>query len=140
MLLGNAKNPPTTKEPMQPEQTLLELGLDKDDRKAWALDVIAVYRYRVSQRGPQAKDGRYGSQEWLEALEVMALGWGRCRALEEVELVASCMREEGADGEHVKSNNEGEARWLEDAGRRAVSDTLDIPDNTPLQPTEGRAE
>jgi hypothetical protein len=139
MLLGNAKNPPTKQEPMQPEQEQLEpiqtelpLGLEEEDRKAWALDVVSIYRYRVSQRGPQSLEGRYGSKEWLEALEVLAQGWGRERAIEEITLVVACMLEEGMDEGLNRSLNAAEAWWLEDAGRRAVRDALEHEDPRPV--------
>jgi hypothetical protein len=114
--------------------------MEQEALVARALDVLAVYRYRVSQRGAQATQGRYGSHEWLDALAVHAATHGRERALEEVHLVIGCLREaEDADGGELLSTRR-EAEWLESSGRRSIQDALAVPDTEPLQPSEGRSE
>jgi hypothetical protein len=138
--VGNAKNPPTQKEPMQPIQTTLGLGFETEAQLASTLEVLAIYSFRVSQRGPQPELGRHGTQEWLEALEVMAQAWGRERALEEVKTVVELMREFYGELTGNEADGTGKAEMLEVKGMRAVRGALALPDNNPMSVNEGRIE
>ncbi len=95
---GNALNPPTYKKPMQPgkplvthEQATLDLGLESQEKLAWAMDVIRVYNWRTDQHNAQLEPGRYSQTEWLEAIYTVAQQQGPARAMDEVTTTLSIL-------------------------------------------------
>jgi hypothetical protein len=132
---GNALNPTTNQEIMQRTQEMLDLFQDDIARTAAAKKMLELYLWRTGHYGPQPLEGEGGTEDWLKALEILTLSEGRLKGEDEVRAVVTTLQAWAESEENARLGDAAatEAWWLNDRGRRLISEVLVIPSLAPTR-------